>query len=250
MTKPPYTDRIVVSPVPSHISGVSIALRYRPEFAALGRAAGMAIRVADAVRPLADMAAQGFCGAIGFQCAAQPTQTGMVLRLEGTPVPPALIVMATRIAVGLHDADPAGFSQLEAALDGNRAQALALWGGVDFNTAIAQVEISCFGEGVATAFDPFWLAPAADPLVQTDRMVFEGLGFAMPGPEAEDALLLASGFGAFWPLGQVAEQSLGDEEWFPAGADLVVTDLSCEAAALRLVLDWFEALARKGGVKA
>lgn len=242
-----YTDRLFVGPVPSVVSRASIVLRYTPAFAVADRAADLAETIADNMRHLAVLAECGLGGCKEFGCIAQPMQAGIVLWLSGAPLPPALIVMASRIVIGVHDADPSDYDQLLVALDGDREQTLAIWGGVDFIHAVAAVEIRCEGEGAETAFDPIWLAAGPDPLVQTDRLSFAQLAPAMPDADLEDAVLLASAFNAFWPLGTNPAYPLGDEEWFTDGQDLVVTDLSCEAASLDLLLACFEDVARREG---
>lgn len=200
----------MVGPVPSVVSRASIVLCNTAAFAATGRAPGMAEKVADTMRHLDFLASRCFGGANGFGLVAQPMEAGVVLWLSGAPLPPALIVMATRILVGLHDADPSGLDRLEAALDGEREQALALWGGVVFDSAVARVEITCEGDGSVAAFDPIWIDTTTDPLVNAERLDFLRLAPTMPDGDLEDAILLASGFNAFWPLGSVPEYSLGD----------------------------------------
>jgi hypothetical protein len=248
MHQPRHADRFRVSPLPAHITEARVLLRYTADFAAQAREAGMAERVGTALQHLFNLASIGFAAAAGFRGAVQPMPGGIVVSLAGVPLPPALIIMATRVAVGLHDADPAGLARLQAALDDDRAQAQALWGGVDFASAIAAVEISATGHGPEIAFDPFLIAPGDDALTQTEFHVFPGLAHALPmAPDIEDAILMAAAFGAFWPLGPQPDHALGEEEWFAQGHDLCVSDLSCETASLQMILAFLQGLAQANG---
>lgn len=245
MTTHKYTSKLRSTDQPAHLARATIRLRYTPDFTALNRAERQAEKISDALRHLALLAGQGLAGAQGFQYSAQALPDGVALHLAGPPLPSALVVMATRMAVGFHDSDGSGLYLLTKALDDDEAQARALWAGVDFETAIAAIEITLEGDGPRAPFDPFHVGPSEEPMVQAEGLAFPGQAFAMPRPDLEDALLLASAFGAFWPLGQVADFELGAEEWFTDGDDLVVTALSCEAASLRLLLACLSAAAQR-----
>ncbi|PTV93283.1 hypothetical protein C8J27_1206 [Rhodobacter aestuarii] len=239
MTTQKYTRKIAATPMPAQLERAAIVLRYGADFAATGRAAGLAEKVGDAMRHIETLAAHGFLGLRGLACHAEPLpeRAGVALHLQSpSSLPPDLLVISTRIAVGLHNADPAGYARLLDALDGDAAQARALWSGVDFETAVAGVELHGAGNGPAQPFDPFWLGGAAGEVWQGERLEIPGCAKAMPGSDLEDALLLASAFGAFWPLGQDAEHELGDEEYFTDGDDLILADASFEAASLRAIL--------------
>ena len=239
MTTPKYARKIVAAPMPATLERAAIVLRYRAGFAATGRAAGLAEKVGDAMRHIQTLAAQGFLGLRGLACRAEPLPdgAGVVLHLQApSPLPPDLLVIASRIAVGLHDADPAGYARLLDALEGDAAQARALWSGVDFETAVAGVELHGAGTGPVQPFDPVWLGGAAGEVWQGERLVLQGGAKAMPGPDLEDALLLASAFGAFWPLGRDAAHELGEEDYFTDGDDLILAEASFEVASLRAIL--------------
>lgn len=246
MTTHKYTSKLRSTDRPAHLARATILLRYTPDFTALNRAERQAEKISDAMRHLGMLAGQGLAGAQGFHYSTQPLADGVALHLAGAPLPPALVVMASRMAVGFHDSDGSGLYLLTKALDNDEAQARALWAGVDFETAIVAVEITLEGEGPRVPFDPFHIGPADEALVQAEGLAFPGQAAAMPGPDLEDAMLMASAFGAFWPLGQTADYELGEEEWFTNGDDLVVTTLSCEAAALRLLLSCLSATAQRG----
>lgn len=241
MTVTKFTRKLTVAPMPAVLSRAFITLRYAPEFAALSRAERMAERLIERMRHLAVLSERGFFGQnpIRFDTKPiDPQSSGIVVTLTGAPLPSALIVMALRMVIGLHDYDENGLMELAQVLDDDIEQARAVWAGVIFETSVAAVEIGFEGDGPILPFDPFWIA-APNAITQSERIGIEAFAAAMPDADLEDAVLLASAFGAFWPLGIAPDYELGDEEWFTAGDSLLVTEISCETAALDLILNGF-----------
>jgi hypothetical protein len=231
-----YRSRIITGPIPAQITSAQITLRYGVDFVKEGRALALGETLAADLRYLEVLVDHGFLGVQEFAFEVQAQPATLTVSLWASELPFALVVMALRMLVRLHDASPDDFARLQAALDDDQARAVAVWHGVSFAHAVAQIEVIAQGAGLEQAFDPIWLSGQPGALWQSERLELPGCARFMPDDRIEDALLMVQAFGGFWPLGQRPDFSPDDTEWFTDGSDLVLTDVSIETASLRAIL--------------
>lgn len=227
-----YREKLLLAPMPAGPGQARILLRY----GALAQdrdAAGNAAVLQGNLDLLAPLLAHGFFGARAVQIRAASPAPGLVeIRLAGAPLPRPVIVIALRLAIALHDADPQDLALLAAAL-GDETAARGVWAGFDFATGIDSILLQAAPQGAA-AFDPFHTG--SGDILHEPRLVLGGDAALMPGPVAEDAILRLSGLRAFLPPGAVAEFEPGEEEWFVAGNDLLIDRVSIETESLQALL--------------
>lgn len=241
MSQDRYARKLSVGGIPAVPARARLLVRYTPEAAARGETAENAALLADNLALFAPLVARGFLGAADLRFRVDsPAPDVIEVQLHGAPLTRGMVVMAFRLTVALHDADPAQLAMLIHTL-GDEDVARSVWGGFDFDTGIAGLELTAAddqGHAEGPPFDP--LAPAGE-VIGAARLTVPGWAALMPDAGTEDAILRLSGLRAFLPprsclSGAGPDYEPGEEEWLAAGPDLCIDNLSMETGSLHALL--------------
>jgi len=237
MTTSKYIDKLTTDPIPRQPRRARISLRYSAQKAAKGHANETAEVLQESFDDLVRLTERGFLQAhVVTATVKTPTPDRLEVQLAAECLPADLIVIALRLIIGANDNSPEDFQRLLGALDGDMKAALDVYAGTNFEEEVAEIVLSVEGEGPAATFDPFWLGGQAGSVRQSRRLKVRGWAAHMPDEETEDVILRLAGVGAFLPLGMRPDYEPGDEEYHPAGDDLVIDRISIEDASLRALL--------------
>lgn len=237
MTTQKYIRKLAFEPLPQQPRRAVIRLRYSAAKAEKLAGSDNLQQLRDSFGYLATLVRRGFLGLRDLSVSVKaPAPNLLEVRLEAEHLHPGAITVALRMLVGANDNSPEDFQMLLYALDDDLDAALEAYDGTNFETDVEGIDLSVDGSGPQQPFDPFWLDGRPGPLWQAGRLTIPGWASHMPDPETENAILMLSSLGAFMPLGVEADFELGEEEYFPAGADLAITRISMEAASLQAIL--------------
>ncbi|PVA11042.1 hypothetical protein DC366_04520 [Pelagivirga sediminicola] len=252
MSRPEALRRALVLPpggLPAILADLQLRVVYTPDAIARGVPARVANEVERTLEAAIPLFAAGFCGAANaapnaaarLSGAVTVTKTGFVLSVTGAAHALVFAAVLSRV-IEAHSQTPDGaFAGLVDLLDGDEAEARAVFSALSFAEDVERIEITGAGtEQVTAPFDPM-ARPARATLdglagaipADAERLIFEGAAFDGWTEAIDDGFLTLFGLGLFAAPGPVPSEP----EIFLADGRLVVDGWKGDPAWLAELLD-------------